>query len=51
QKTGLEWFWRLIKEPRRLWKRYLIDDMKFFVLLLKQKLSKKKQNQKPVLRI
>jgi len=38
QKTGLEWFWRLMMEPRRLWKRYLVDDMKFFWLVLKQKL-------------
>jgi N-acetylglucosaminyldiphosphoundecaprenol N-acetyl-beta-D-mannosaminyltransferase len=51
QKAGLEWFWRLVKEPGRLWKRYLVDDMKFFVLLLKQKLLKKKQDRKPVLRI
>jgi UDP-N-acetyl-D-mannosaminuronic acid transferase (WecB/TagA/CpsF family) len=33
----LEWFFRLIKEPKRLWKRYLIDDMIFFYYLLKQK--------------
>lgn len=39
QKTGLEWFWRLMMEPARLWKRYLIDDTKFFWLVLKQKLS------------
>jgi exopolysaccharide biosynthesis WecB/TagA/CpsF family protein len=37
QKAGLEWFWRLMMEPRRLWKRYLIDDMKFFRLVLKHK--------------
>ncbi len=36
QRIGLEWFWRLIHEPRRLWKRYIVDDMKFFYLLLKQ---------------
>jgi len=36
QRIGLEWFWRLIHEPRRLWKRYFVDDMKFFYLLLKQ---------------
>jgi len=35
---GLEWFWRLMQEPKRLWKRYLIDDMEFFYLILKQKL-------------
>ncbi|MCX5694949.1 MAG: WecB/TagA/CpsF family glycosyltransferase [Candidatus Omnitrophica bacterium] len=40
QNAGLEWFWRLIMEPRRLWKRYLIDDPIFFWLVLKQKFSK-----------
>lgn len=39
QKTGLEWFWRLIQEPKRLWKRYLINDPIFFWLVLKQKLG------------
>lgn len=39
QKAGLEWFWRLIMEPRRLWRRYLIDDTKFLWLLLKQILA------------
>lgn len=39
QKTGLEWFWRLMMEPKRLWKRYLIDDPIFFWLVLKQKLG------------
>lgn len=41
QKTGIEWFWRLIMEPCRLWKRYLIDDPVFFWLVLKQKLGMK----------
>lgn len=35
---GLEWFFRLLSEPRRLWKRYLVDDMYFFWLILQQKL-------------
>ncbi len=35
QKAGLEWFWRLLMEPARLWKRYLVDDMRFFWLLLR----------------
>lgn len=42
QKVGLEWFWRLVMEPRRLWRRYLVEDPKFFWLLLKQKFSKNK---------
>ncbi|MBI4398931.1 MAG: WecB/TagA/CpsF family glycosyltransferase [Candidatus Omnitrophica bacterium] len=34
---GLEWFWRLAMEPGRLWKRYLVEDMKFFWLVWQQK--------------
>lgn len=33
---GFEWLYRLIREPKRLWKRYLIKDIKFFVLITKQ---------------
>jgi len=35
--VGLEWLFRLLCEPKRLWKRYLVDDVVFFLLLLKQK--------------
>jgi N-acetylglucosaminyldiphosphoundecaprenol N-acetyl-beta-D-mannosaminyltransferase len=34
QKAGLEWAWRLVQEPRRLWRRYLIDDMRIIPLFL-----------------
>jgi len=44
QKAGFEWFWRLMMEPKRLWKRYLIDDPIFFWLILKQKLGLLKQS-------
>jgi len=40
QKMHMEWFYRLMKEPGRLWKRYLIEDMPFFFLIIKQKLGK-----------
>lgn len=30
KKLGFAWLWRLLEEPKRLWRRYLIDDMKFF---------------------
>jgi N-acetylglucosaminyldiphosphoundecaprenol N-acetyl-beta-D-mannosaminyltransferase len=40
QKCGLEWSWRILMEPKRLWRRYLIDDMQFFWLILKQKLKR-----------
>jgi exopolysaccharide biosynthesis WecB/TagA/CpsF family protein len=35
---GFEWFYRLLSEPDRLWKRYLLDDLPFFWLVFKQKL-------------
>ncbi|NJM22009.1 MAG: WecB/TagA/CpsF family glycosyltransferase [Richelia sp. RM2_1_2] len=36
---GLEWLFRLLCEPKRLWKRYLFDDIPFLFLILKQKLN------------
>lgn len=36
---GLEWFYRLITEPNRLWKRYLLDDMPFLWLILRERLQ------------
>jgi N-acetylglucosaminyldiphosphoundecaprenol N-acetyl-beta-D-mannosaminyltransferase len=38
-KIGMEWLFRLLCEPKRLWKRYLVEDVPFFVLILKQKLN------------
>ena len=35
--VGFEWLYRLFKEPKRLWRRYLIDDIPFLFLLLQQK--------------
>ncbi len=36
---GMEWLYRLWSEPKRLWRRYLVDDPQFFWLILKQKLK------------
>lgn len=36
QRCGLEWFYRLVQEPRRMWRRYLVEDMKFFGLLVRE---------------
>ena len=36
---GVEWLHRLSTEPGRLWKRYLVEDLPFFWLLLKQKFN------------
>lgn len=35
QYSGLEWAYRLFKEPKRMFKRYLVDDMKIFKLIFK----------------
>jgi len=37
--AGLEWLYRLVAEPKRLWKRYLVHSPSFFWLVLKQKLN------------
>ena len=36
QRSGLEWFFRLIQEPGRLWKRYLINNPLFLARILAQ---------------
>jgi len=35
QKTGFEWLWRLMMEPRKLWKRYLYTNSRFIWMSLK----------------
>ncbi|MGK7931688.1 MAG: WecB/TagA/CpsF family glycosyltransferase [Microcystaceae cyanobacterium] len=41
-KWGLEWLYRLVTEPRRLWKRYLINNPCFLVLFTLQWLKRKR---------
>lgn len=36
QRHGLEWFYRLVQEPRRLWKRYIVHDLPVFARLMLQ---------------
>lgn len=43
QKCGLEWFYRFIQEPKRMWKRYLIGNTKFILLVLKEKFNNTKK--------
>jgi N-acetylglucosaminyldiphosphoundecaprenol N-acetyl-beta-D-mannosaminyltransferase len=33
QKSGLEWFFRFLQEPRRMWRRYFVEDLAFAGLL------------------
>ena len=37
QSGGLEWFFRLVQEPRRMWKRYLYTNTIFIFLIIKYK--------------
>jgi N-acetylglucosaminyldiphosphoundecaprenol N-acetyl-beta-D-mannosaminyltransferase len=36
QRSGFEWFYRFLQEPRRMFRRYFIEDMEFFVMLAKE---------------
>jgi N-acetylglucosaminyldiphosphoundecaprenol N-acetyl-beta-D-mannosaminyltransferase len=49
QKAGLEWFYRFIQEPRRMWRRYLLGNAAFLwlvfsrtIMYLKRKSFKRK---------
>lgn len=35
QKTGMEWLYRFAQEPKRLWKRYTVDNLRFIILAVK----------------
>ena len=36
QTKGLEWLYRFLQEPKRLWKRYLVTNTIFMILILKE---------------
>lgn len=36
QKAGLEWFYRVLQEPKRLWKRYFVTNSAFIYLVMKE---------------
>jgi len=36
-KIGLEWFYRLVKEPKRMWRRYLLGNLKFIGYVVREK--------------
>lgn len=44
QQLGLEWLHRLISEPRRLWRRYLVTNTRFIILSLSEILKKPATN-------
>ena len=44
QDSGFEWFYRLVQEPNKLWKRYLITNSHFIYLFITHKLGIRKIN-------
>jgi len=36
QKNGLEWLFRMLQEPRRMWRRYLVTNTQFLMLVLQE---------------
>jgi exopolysaccharide biosynthesis WecB/TagA/CpsF family protein len=51
QGLGVEWLYRLWREPRRLWRRYLLDDLPFFIRLLTTHLLASCGRARPVIEI
>jgi N-acetylglucosaminyldiphosphoundecaprenol N-acetyl-beta-D-mannosaminyltransferase len=49
QKRGLEWLYRLVKEPRRLWKRYLVTNSVYLALFAKYALLGRLAHREPEL--
>lgn len=43
QKCYLEWLYRLLQEPRRLWKRYVVTNTKFLLMILTYRLRNRKE--------
>lgn len=37
QKIGMEWLYRLVQEPKRMWKRYAYGNTKFILMIIKAK--------------
>ncbi|QGZ62308.1 WecB/TagA/CpsF family glycosyltransferase [Paraburkholderia acidisoli] len=41
QNLGLEWLFRVYQEPRRMWRRYLVTNSKFAMMLIKARIGRK----------
>ena len=42
QKLGLEWLYRVLQEPRRLWRRYLVTNTLFCIMVLGEMFARKR---------
>ena len=45
QKCGLEWFFRFIQEPIRMWNRYIVGNFKYIMLILNNKFTKERRRE------
>jgi N-acetylglucosaminyldiphosphoundecaprenol N-acetyl-beta-D-mannosaminyltransferase len=43
QRLGLEWAYRVVQEPRRLWRRYLVTNSVFLLLVLRERIRPRPQ--------
>jgi len=43
QRWGLEWLFRVIQEPRRMWKRYLVTNLRFAVMLAVKGIERRRE--------
>jgi N-acetylglucosaminyldiphosphoundecaprenol N-acetyl-beta-D-mannosaminyltransferase len=41
---GFEWFWRFLQEPRRMWRRYFVEDMRFLLVLASELIKRRRIN-------
>jgi N-acetylglucosaminyldiphosphoundecaprenol N-acetyl-beta-D-mannosaminyltransferase len=41
QRIGMEWSWRLMMEPRKMWKRYLVTNTQFILLASREVVSRR----------
>jgi N-acetylglucosaminyldiphosphoundecaprenol N-acetyl-beta-D-mannosaminyltransferase len=41
RRAGFEWLFRLLQEPRRLWRRYLIGNFSFLFRVIRHKIKRK----------
>jgi N-acetylglucosaminyldiphosphoundecaprenol N-acetyl-beta-D-mannosaminyltransferase len=44
QRAGLEWFHRFLQEPRRMWKRYLVGNLRFAWIVARARLGRRAKN-------
>ena len=50
QKAGLEWLYRVLQEPRRMWKRYLVTNIAFAGLVIRECFDRRRRAHIPSIR-